>query len=109
MATRGTTGEITSLGSSKKMDVRSNEQTVQYQNNHSGKIIALTSNALSYYLEKGKMKGSSVRLREVHNVNSLLSKHGGNHLCNSSFLSDTENINGIRSLCTAFRVRCSVF
>lgn len=66
MATRGTTGEITSLESRKEIEVRSNEQTVQCQNKQSGKIIALTPNALSYYLAKGKMKGSSVRLKEVH-------------------------------------------
>ena len=53
------------------MEVRGIEQTVQYRNNHSGKII---SNALCYYLGKEKMKGSSVRLREMCNINGLLSE-----------------------------------
>ena len=42
--------------------------------------MALIYNTLSYYLEKEKIKGLPVRLREVHNVNSLLSKHRKNSL-----------------------------
>lgn len=63
-------------GVQQKIEVRSNEQVVQYQNNYTGKVMALTSNTLSYYLEKEKIKGLPIRMKEVHNVNTLLSTNG---------------------------------
>lgn len=80
MVTGGVTGRNNITEVHQTVKVRGNEEAVQYQNNHSEKVMVLTPNSLSYYLEKEKIKGFPVRLKEVRNVNNLLSKHGENHL-----------------------------
>ena len=80
MATGKVTGGNNITEVHQKVKVRGNEEAMQYQNNHSEKVMALTPNSSSYYLEKEKIKDFPVRLKEVHNVKNLLSKHGENNL-----------------------------